>query len=84
MLFSFALSPAAVFAFNQKSFEEIQKEGDKDFYKKYVSEMFDKYDRAISNEERLKYGKNIYIIAKEKKTIRLKLRQLGTWERMTA
>lgn|SRR5574344_67121 len=77
MLFSFALSPAAVFAFNQKSFEEIQKEGDKDFYKKYVSEMFDKYDRAISNEERLKYGKNIYIIAKEKKDYKTQIEAIG-------
>jgi hypothetical protein len=74
---SFILSPAIVSAFNQKNFEEMQKEGDKEFYKKYISEMFDNFDRATSDEERLKYCKKIYTIAKENKDYKTQIEAIG-------
>ncbi|MCI1720647.1 MAG: hypothetical protein LKM37_06525 [Bacteroidales bacterium] len=70
-----ATKPALADNYDQKDFSA--KDSSKEFYKKYVTELFSKFDRASSNEERVKYGRQIYAIAKTNKDDNTQIEAIG-------
>lgn len=72
-----ALPLNSSYAYDNKSFQQSDKATKEEFYIKYRTELFNKYDKALSDTERLRHSRKIYVIAKDNKDYTSQIEAIG-------